>query len=255
MILYWKKPFINGDKVADKSLAKALKRKMGLDEGILIKVEVKRGESSLLMNPSRRRIFEFICNFPCSHLRALSRAIGFSTQTVKWHLMKLIEGGFISESSDGRKKIYLPLENVIEPGEYHLFCLLNIDSVRRIYLAIEKQPMKTQRELCKSLGTYQQILSRGLLSLENGGIIAYEKIGREKAYISTGKIRELEEAYDIRSKTFEKALIDALQADSLNPTIESSEENILEIRLDFGGDERPILKIPKNPLKALLRSR
>jgi predicted transcriptional regulator len=238
--------------VADKSLAKALKRKMGLDEGILTKVEVKRGESSLLMNPSRRRIFEFICNYPCVHLRAISRAVGFSTQTVKWHLNKLIEGGFISESSDRRKKIYLPLKNLIEPDECHLFCLLNEDIPRRIYLAIDKQPMKTQMELCKSQGLYQQILSRNLLSLENAGIITYEKIGRKKAYITTGRIGELEEAYDVRSKAFEKNLIDALEADSLNPTIEISEENILGIRLDIGKDEGPILRIPKNPLKALL---
>ena len=239
--------------MADKSLAKALRRKMGLDEGILREAEVKRGKLSLLMNPSRRRIFEFICSHPCSHLRAISRALGFSTQSTRWHIKKLKEGRLISESSDKSKKIYRPLKSIFRPGECKIFCLLNKKSTRSTYLAIEKKPKITQSGLCRILETYQQILSIDLLLLGNAGIITYEKIGRRKAYLATKKIREFEKDLDVRSKTYERALIDALQADSLNPRIESSDENILQIRLDIDREEKPILKIPKNPLKTLLR--
>ncbi|UCG70369.1 MAG: winged helix-turn-helix transcriptional regulator [Thermoplasmata archaeon] len=239
--------------MADKSLAKALRRKMGLDEGILREVETKRGELSLLMNPSRRRIFEFICNYPCSHLRAISREVGLSTQSARWHINKLKEGGLISESQDGSKKIYRPLKNIFMPDECSVFCLLSKENTRNTYLAIEAKPKITQSDLCKILGTYQQILSRDLLSLENAGIISYKKIGRKKAYFATEKIRELEEDLDARSKTFERALIDALKGDSLNPKVESSDENILQISLDIDREEKPVLKIPKNPLKVLLR--
>jgi DNA-binding MarR family transcriptional regulator len=241
--------------VADKSLAKAFKRKIGLDEGILPKVEAKRGESSLLMNPSRRKIFEYICNFPCSHLRAIARATDYSPQTVRWHLGKLMQGGLISEHAHGGKKLYSPLKNIIEPEECGVLAILNREDIRNTFLSIEKRPNQTQKELCKALDSYQQILSRVLLSLENSDLITYEKVGREKGYFVTPKVREIEEAFTSKSKTFEIALMEALEADSLNPSIESSNKNHLSIKLDIGGGKGPILKINKNPFTTLLRGR
>ncbi len=239
--------------MADKSLAKAFKRKIGLDEGILPKVEVKRGDSSLLMNPSRRKLFEYICNFPCSHLRAIARATGYSPQTVRWHLGKLMQGGLISQRTHGRKKLFSPLKNIIETEDCDVLAILSREDIRSIYLFIEKRPKKTQKELCKALDSYQQILSRILLSLENSDLITYEKVGREKAYFATPKVREFEMAFASKSKTFEIALMEALEADSLNPSIEGSNKNHLWIKLDIGGGKGPILKINKNPFTTLLR--
>jgi predicted transcriptional regulator len=241
----------NGGEMVDRSLAKAFKRKIGLDEDILTKIEVKRGESSLLMNSSRRKVFTHICNHPCCHLRAISRATGYSTQTVRWHLKKLVEGGLISESSGGGKKLYRPLKNIIMDDECKVLEILNRTEPREVYLFIEKWPKSTQNEICKALGTYQQLLSRALLLLERSGLITHKKIGRKKAYFITGKLKELEEAFKLKSITFQNAIIDALKADSLNPSIESSDENILQIKLDFGGGEGPFLKLNKNPLKAI----
>lgn len=235
-------------------MAKAFKRKIGLDEDILTKIEAKRGESSLLMNSSRRKVFTHICNHPCYHLRAISRAIGYSTQTVRWHLKKLVDGGLISESSRGRKKLYRPLKNIIMDDECKVLEILNRTDLREVYLFIEKRPKSTQTEICKALGTYQQLISRALLLLERSGLIIHKKIGRKKEYFITGKVKELEEAFELKSITFQNAIIDALKADSLSPSIESSDENVLQIKLDFEGGEGPFLKVNKNPLKAITRN-
>ena len=241
--------------MADKSLARAFKRKIGLDEGILPKVEVKRGESSLLMNPSRRKIFEYICNFPCSHLRAIARATGYSPQIVRWHLGKLIQSDLISPHFSKGKKFYSPLKNIIEPEECGILALLSREDIRNAYLFIEKWPKKTQKELCQALDSYQQILSRILLYLENSDLISYDKIGREKVYFVTPKVREIEKTFASKSKKFEIALMHALEADSLNPGIVKSDKNRLSIKLDIGGGKGPILKIKKNPFTTLLRGR
>lgn len=232
-------------------MAKAFKRKIGLDEDILTKIEVKRGESSLLMNSSRRKIFTHICNHPCCHFRAISRATGYSTQTVSWHLKKLVEGGLISESSGGGKKLYRPLKKIIMDDECKILEILNRAEPREVYLFIEKWPKSTQNEICKALGSYQQLISRALLLLERSGLITYKKVGRKKAYFITGKLKELEESFELKSITYQNAIIDALNADSLNPIIERSDENILQIKLDFGGGEGPFLKLNKNPMKAI----
>ena len=241
--------------MADKSLARALKRKIGLDEDILPKVEVKRGGSSLLMNPSRLKIFEYICNFPCSHLRAIARATGYSPQTVRWHLGKLMQGGLISPLLSKGKKFYSPLKNILGPEECGILVLLSREDIRNTYLFIEKWPKKTQKELCQALNSYQQILSRVLLSLENSDLITYDKLGREKVYFITPKVREIEKIFASNSKKFEIALMYALEADSLNPDIVKSDKNHLSIKLDIGGGKGPILKIKKNPFTTLLRGR
>lgn len=239
--------------MADKSLARAFKRKIGIDEGILPKMEVKRGESSLLMNPSRLKIFEYICNYPCSHLRAIARTTGYSPQTVRWHLGKLIHGDLISEHAHRGKKLYSPFKKIIETEECGVLALLSREDIRDTYLFIEKKPKKTQKELCQALDSYQQILSRILLSLENSDLITHEKVGREKAYFVTPKVREIEKDFTSKIKKFEMMLMHSLKADSLNPSIESSNENHFTIKLDIGGGKGPILKINKNPFTTLLR--
>ncbi|UCE36291.1 MAG: winged helix-turn-helix transcriptional regulator [Thermoplasmata archaeon] len=239
--------------MADKSIAKAFRRKIGPYEGILTKTDLKVGESSLLMNPSRARIFELICNFPGSHLRAISRKTGYSVQNVRWHLRKMRDADLISESSLGRKKIYTPLRNIIDSEECRILALLNRDDTRRVYLAIEAQPKKTQRELCDILNTYQQMLSLILLSLEDSDLVTVERIDKKKVYSVTDKIERLKEAFYEKSDFYQKALISALEADSLNPRIEKTDADTLSIRLEIGGGEASILKINRNPFTTILK--
>lgn len=243
---------INGEEVEKKSLAKALKRKIGFDEDILSKIQGKRGEVSLLMNPTRRKIFEYVCNFPASHLRAISRGTGYSTQTVKWHLGKLVEGGLLSRKNFGIKKIYSPLKNILNAEESELLALMNDEEIKKVYLYIKDHPLKTQKDLCNNLGMYQQSLSRILLILEKSDLLIYKKKGREKKYLSTNKFEDLVEAFDKRSSFWQNTLLAALEADSLNPQLESSDSPSLIIKLDVGGGKYSILKVPKNPFAVIL---
>ncbi len=242
--------------MADKSLARALKRKIGLDESILEKIEARSVEESLLMNPSRRRIFEHVYNCPGSHLRAISRATDFSPQNVRWHLRKLMAKGLLTESSRGKKKTYTPLNSVLKAEECTILALLTGKDTRRVYLFIEKRPRTTQREMVRTLNIYQQKLSRILLSLEHSALITHEKIHRTKAYSVTGKAQELQNAFDHRGKGIIRELLAALEDDGLKPKIKRSGSNSIWIQLNIGEGEQPILKVHKNPLKALLgRSR
>jgi DNA-binding transcriptional ArsR family regulator len=239
--------------VADKSLAKAFRRKMGLDETVLRGISTVNVESSLLMNPSRRTIFEFICNHPCMHLRAISRGTDFSTQNVRWHLNKLKEGGLVTERSVGKKKHYSPLKNMFNEEECRILGLLNHEEVKRVYLEIQKNPKTTQMDLSKTLDIYQQKLSNLLLSLERSELIDYEKKGREKAYQVTSLIKILEDKFETRAENYKKELVLALEKDGLNPKIKSEKKGLLSIELHIGSEERYILKIRMNPVKAVLR--
>ncbi len=236
----------------DKNIAKALKRKIGLDESILAKAEYEIGEQSLLMNSSRRKIFQYICNHPCSHLREISRATNYSPQTVRWHMRKLTEANLITESVIGKKKIFTPMKNIITTEECKVLTHLKTDYAKIVYLAIEHNPKITQKKLCETLDIYQQRLSLVLHKLIISGLIFEDKIGRVKAYSVTNKIEELKEGFTRKSEGFIIVLMDALKADSLNPKIESSPEDTIIIRVTIGGGESAVLHINKNPIYTIL---
>ncbi len=236
-----------------KGLAKALERKMGLDDGILTKIETKGVESSLLMNKTRQEIFQFVCNNPCAHLREISRALKISTQTSKWHLVKLKSGKLISETRFGNKKIFSPLTDIVKDKECKTLALFHDRNTKAIYLHIKKNPGKTQKQLTKDINIYQQLLSRALVAMERHNIIYHEMLGRTKVYFITATLSELEDQYGLRAQDYEKRLISALMADGVDPRILHSGPDILKIEIDSGGKKRSILKIPKNPIRAVLK--
>ena len=217
--------------MADKSLARALKRQIGLDESILAAIETQSAEVSLLMNPSRRRIFEHVYNFPCSHLRSISRATDFSPQNVRWHLGKLMTRGLVSKHTFGNKRIYTPLTGIFKADECKILALLQNQDTKKVYLFIKNHPKSTQNDMCKALNLYQQKLSKVLLSLEHSQLTAHEAKGREKVYYTTGKLGKLSLAFEQRYDTLQSALVTALEDDGLKPRIKRSGANILWIQL------------------------
>ncbi len=238
--------------MADKSLAKALKRKMGLDEDILTRSHVISGDSSLLMNAARRRIFEHVCNHPCSHLRKISRELNVSLQTTRWHLVKLSDGGLVVMIPKGKKTLFYPNNRIIGEQECQLISILRRKDALKVYLFIKRHPETTQRALSQSLDIYQQKLSVILSSLDKAELISHEKIGREKAYSTSNRINEMVESLEKNITRYERWLMDVLTRDGVNPKIAESNGGTLTIRLDFGAEKPTVLTIYKNPLSALL---
>lgn len=239
--------------MVDKSLAKAFRRKIGFDETLLEKIDTVNVESSLLMNSSRRTLFEYICNHPCNHLRAISRGTNFPPQNVGWHLKKLTKGGLITESSHGKKKIYSPLKHYIKKEECRILSLFSDEKLKRIFLYIKKNPKTTQKEMSEILNIYQQKLSNALLALERSGLVEYKKKGREKTYRVTGMMKILEDEFELRSEFFKKELVLAMEKDGLNPKIKRDDKNQLSIQLRIGGEKNIFLRVKKNPIKSLLK--
>jgi DNA-binding transcriptional ArsR family regulator len=240
--------------VADKSLAKALKRKMGLDEDILSGRHEIMGDASLLMNPARRRIFHHVCNHPCSHLREISRNLSTSLQTARWHLSKLSEGGLVTEEAAGKKILFYPNNKIIGKQECQLIYILRNNDVLYVYLYIMKHPQATQSAMGRSLDIYQQRLSLLLKSLERAELIGFTKIGREKCYRTTGRIDRMVERLDQDANRYKEWLMDVLRRDGVNPGITDSDKETLTIKLDFGAAEPVSLVFYMNPIAAFLKN-
>ena len=91
----------------EKSAGKALKRIFRQDD-ILSKIEEQPASFSLLMNPTRLKIYIHLCQNPCDHTRSIARAIETSLTTVNWHLGQLLEHEYLEAKTINGKKAYWP---------------------------------------------------------------------------------------------------------------------------------------------------
>jgi DNA-binding MarR family transcriptional regulator len=239
--------------VVKKGLAKALERKMGQGEGLISEIETKTVDSSLLMNATRRRIFQFICNNPGVHLRMISRELGFSTQTASWHLRKLLRKGLISQSKFGNKNHYYPLKDLISGEDRRILALFFDENMKRIYLHLSENPNRDQKLLISELNIYQQLLSKALITLKRHDLIAYTVQNKTKRYYVTTKLEAMEEHFDLLASKFQKMLVEALSEDGLDPEVIATDEDILKFEIDSGGSRRKYLEIQKNPVRGILK--
>lgn len=238
--------------MADKSLAKALKRKMGLDDEILHRTRAVEGGVSLLMNGTRREIFAYVCNVPCSHLRAISRELGLSPQTVGWHLAKLEDGNLVSRIRRGKKHLYFPFGHIMGVNECGVMHALSGGDALRVYRLIHSAEGGTQKDMAEALNIYQQKLSTILLKLEAAGLVAHGKRGREKVYSSTGRAEEVAGGFDGKGPVYRRNLISVFIGDGLGCTEIESDDNEMVFRLDIGAGEHPVFRVYRNPIRALL---
>src|SRR3990172_7861555 len=88
-----------------KSVGRAFQRALG-SEFVLPEVEPREAGTSLLMNPRRQRVFEYVWNHPCSHLRRISRDMRIPPQSLRWHLIRLRGGGILASRTLKGKTVY-----------------------------------------------------------------------------------------------------------------------------------------------------
>src|SRR2546425_4673951 len=86
-------------------VGRALQRALGT-QFVLPEVEPREGGTSLLMNPRRQRVFEYVWNHPCAHLRRMSRELHVPPQSLRWHLLRLTEAGLLASRPVKGKTVY-----------------------------------------------------------------------------------------------------------------------------------------------------
>ena len=86
----------------------ALKRAITQERAVGEVERSRKGEESLLMNPTRLEIFQFLCKNPCSKLTFLAKSLELAVPTADWHLKKMTNAGLVTMKKVGKNKIYYP---------------------------------------------------------------------------------------------------------------------------------------------------
>ncbi|UCF08366.1 MAG: winged helix-turn-helix transcriptional regulator [Thermoplasmata archaeon] len=232
------------EKIGD-ALKKAIAQERAVED-----VEKEKESETLLLNPTRLEIFQFLCKNPCSRLRAVARSLDLAVPTVDWHLRKMIERGLVTSKNVGKNKIYYPAE-MIDPADMEVLSLLAGDKARLILRTIADNPGITQGKLGKEVGMYQQEVGWYTSKLTEKGVLSSIKDGKYKHFYISESLKDVLRSNRKRRNHFKKTLIRALKRDGMNPEIVRSRGNTLIIEI-ARGKEKLILKVNLNLIPSFL---
>ncbi|MCK4445056.1 MAG: winged helix-turn-helix transcriptional regulator [Thermoplasmata archaeon] len=213
------------------------------------KREGKR-DVSLLMNSARRGLFEYLCLHPCSHLSEISSALKVSTNTTRWHLRKLMEGGLVSMKESGGRTLYYPFD-FISVDDLRVLEFLSEVRMRELYLHLVDHPGSTQSDLAKVVGMSNQAIIRATKKMEGLDMITRIQDGVYARYFPTDLLLKKREENSSRMKTFQKSILRRLRSEGLKPQIIRREGGLIMIRFTLGS-EKGVLNISTDPYTSAL---
>lgn len=170
------------------SFGKILKKAMSPEEDS--KKMPRLRKISLFAHPTRQKIFCYLCEKPCSHLRQIARDLGIAAPTAEWHLRKFVEKGVLKVKVMENKHVFYP-SNMIDANDINIIWNLNNERARMIYETIMDSPGITQIKICETLNLYQQIVACSTMQLEEVGLIRSQREGRSKRYFIAKHPKEM----------------------------------------------------------------
>ncbi|TET91117.1 MAG: winged helix-turn-helix transcriptional regulator [Methanomassiliicoccales archaeon] len=227
-----------------KKMGEALKTVVG--EGYEGEEEKKGRVESVLMNPNREQIFQFLIFHPCSHMRKVANELNMSPPTVKWHLEKLRTGGYVNSALIKNKKVFYPRRMVAEGEAVSLLEAVNRDRIGMTFLVILENQGSTQSEIAEILGLSTQSVRGYIATLERVELITTIVDGKHKRYFPSDKLKKMEKSMRKRIRTFRRFLIKKLEKDRLNPSIDLSRRREAEITIHVSKRKSKI-RIPDEP--------
>lgn len=137
---------------------------------------------SILLSPTRKRIFEYICDNPGSHLNDIVRNVESSQGNVHHHLSELHGSGLVKKMESDGKTIYYP-SGLRDADIETAFSQLKNVARRLMFLHVLNNPGSNQNDVIKSVNgsrSHRHLLH--LRSLVASGLVSANKIGRNIIY-------------------------------------------------------------------------
>jgi predicted transcriptional regulator len=197
------------------------------------------------MNGRRQRVFEYVWNHPCAHLRRISRELRIPPQSLRWHLGRLVDGRILATRTVKGKTVYYAPWAVRDADVPAFAALSNGMRGRIVRLVVEKRKI-TQSDIFRGLRTYQQAVLPPLGELIGLGLLTSSKANGKRFY-------EVGEAYGrLRSEyagaapeRFER-LLAVLQRDGVAPKVQSRTGEEAQVQVS-NGLQKSVLRLRLAP--------
>ncbi|MFQ6060623.1 MAG: winged helix-turn-helix transcriptional regulator [Thermoplasmata archaeon] len=232
-------------------MGEALKSVVGQGYG---EGEERKGRpESVLMNPNRQRIFQFLIFHPCSRMRKVAEELRMSPPTVKWHLDKLKAGGYVDSALVSNRKVFYPKRMVTGGEAVKILEVVNRDRIGLTFLAIVENQGSTQADVARALGVSTQSARSYIATLEDVGLVTTIVDGKHRRYFPTEKLKRMEKSMRKRVRSFRNFLVKKLKDDRLNPSIDLSRRREAEITISVSKKKGKI-RIPDEPFTSSILS-
>ncbi|MGH9919948.1 MAG: winged helix-turn-helix transcriptional regulator, partial [Nitrososphaerales archaeon] len=137
------------------------------------------------LDPTQRRILEFITLHPGVHLREICRALALAMGDVQYHVHKLERDGRITSMRRGLYKFFYPA-NLFGERQRDVLSVLSLDMPRELLLSIIEHPGSSQEVLAAATDVSQPTVSWHLKRLVDLGIVGRRQEGRVVTYSVAG---------------------------------------------------------------------
>lgn len=232
-------------------LGEALKAMVGEGEE---PIQVKGRPESILMNPTRQRIFEYLCYRPASRLRPTARGLGMNATVVQFHLRKMMQHGYLAAAEVDGIHIYYPSDLRPAEDDIPILAMLAEDSRREILKMIVDKPGLTPAEIAPEIGRSVAAVRQLALQMEAQGLVAVIVDGRHNRLFPGEGLPKLERKTRQMLRGMKSRLMRRLARDRLSPEVEldARRENIIMLRV---GGKRYRLRLPSDTLMPWLSLR
>ena len=217
-------------------------------------LEVKGRPESVLMSPTRQRIFEHLCQYPCSRLRHVARRLDMNATVVQFHLRKMMMHQYLVVRSVRGSAVYCPADLRPSDEEFQTLATLADDTSRSVLrLAVEK-PGLTPAEIAPEVGRSVAATRKLLAEMESQGLIAVVVDGRHHRTFPGEALPKLERRTRQLVRGMKSRLMRRLARDRLRPEVEMDARRESSITLHVGGKSYR-LRLPSESLMPWLSLR
>ena len=137
-------------------------------------------KTDVLLNPNRKKIYDYVLRNPGDHFMEIVRNVKFSNYLVKWHLDTLERFSFIKkekiENYDAYYNFNFNSEDII------ITHFLSRNKSKQILSFISKNEGVTKYKISKELGMHQTTISKYVLKFEEFGLIYSKKYSNKVLY-------------------------------------------------------------------------
>ncbi len=232
-------------------LGEALKAVVKEDEDTL---EVKGRPESVLMNPTRQKIFEFLCHQPATRLRPMARKLDMSATVLQFHLRKMTTYEYVATVKTESGTLYYPTDLRPTDDDISTLAILADDFGREMLKRVVEKQGLTPAELAHEIGRSIVVTRKMVASMETQGLLAVIMDGRHNRLFPGDKLSKLEKRTRQLLRGMKSRLIRRFSRDRLRPEVEMDSRRESTIILHVGNRKYRI-RLPSDTLLPWLSHR
>jgi predicted transcriptional regulator len=142
------------------------------------------------INNNRDLIYQYVKDYPGSHLRKISKHLSLGLGNIQYHLEALEKTGMIKSRKISIYKVYYDV-GVLGGRHESILAILQQETPRSILLYLIENPGATQTEIATFVGCSAPTVVWHMSNLTKNGLVKHRRDGKFMKYHIKGNLKEI----------------------------------------------------------------